>query len=67
VHVKGYKAVGYAKERMGYDKQVWHDEVMEYANKMDRELDGYSIEAEDERSCVVMLMRDAVERKISRV
>lgn len=34
VHVKGYKAVGYAKERMGYDNQVWHGEVLEFALKL---------------------------------
>jgi len=67
VHVKGYKAVGYAKERMGYDSQVWHDEVKNYAEKICRELNGYSIKAEDERSCVVMIARDGVELKIKKV
>jgi tRNA wybutosine-synthesizing protein 1 len=65
VHVKGYKAVGYARERMGYDSQVWHDEVREYAEKLAGELEGYSIKAEDERSCVVMIARDGVELKIT--
>jgi tRNA wybutosine-synthesizing protein 1 len=67
VHIKGFKAVGYAKERMGYDKQVWHDDVLEYAKKILEKLDGYSLKAEDERSCVVMLGRDGVEMKIERV
>ncbi len=113
VHVKGYKAVGYSRERMGYDNQVWHDEVMDFSERMARELTGaargevhasrgkaqspcdwkdssqsdgdlsnkdltginekkigkynYSIKAEDERSCVVMLARDGVEMRIDRV
>lgn len=67
VHIKGFKAVGYAKERMGYDKQVWHDEVMDYSKKILAGLDRYRIAAEDERSCVVMLARDGVELKIERI
>ena len=76
VHVKGYKAVGYAKDRMGYDNQVWHDEVRSYAERICEGLsskddsgdpDGYSIKAEDERSCVVMIAKDGVEMKIKRV
>jgi len=38
VHVKGYKAIGYAKARMGYDKQVWFDSVRRYAIKILEEL-----------------------------
>ncbi|MCD4770840.1 radical SAM protein [archaeon] len=67
VHVKGYKAVGFARERMGYDSQVWHDEVLDYAGKICEGLDGYSIRAEDERSCVVMIARDGVELEIGKV
>ena len=102
VHVKGYKAVGFAKDRMGYDNQVWHDEVRKFSEKILERLnvedigeaqtssgkaqsddwrssshgDGglaseglcrYSIGAEDERSCVVALVRDGVEMGINRV
>jgi len=34
VHVKGYKSVGFARDRMGYDNQVWHGEVLEFAQKL---------------------------------
>lgn len=57
VHVKGYKSVGYARARMGYDNQPWFDAVKDYALKMEAELDDYEIAAEDERCCVVMLKR----------
>jgi tRNA wybutosine-synthesizing protein 1 len=67
IHIKGYKAVGYAKDRMGYDNQVWHEEVKEYAEKICGRLDGYSIKAEDDRSCVVMIARDGVEMMIGKV
>lgn len=67
VHVKGYKAVGYAKDRMGYDNQVWHDEVREFALKILEKLDGYSIKAEEERSCVVCVAKDGVGLEIERL
>ena len=67
VHVKGYKAVGFAKDRMGYDNQVWHDEVLEYARKIAERLGDFRVGAEDERSCVVALVRDGVEMKIEKI
>jgi len=79
VHVKGYKAVGFARKRMGYDKQVWHGEVLEFARKLLERLNcvggahalhgGLAVEwelgAEDERSCVVALVRRGVGMRIT--
>jgi len=67
IHVKGYKSVGYARERMGYDNQPWHDAVKDYAEKIEKRLDNYKIAAEDERSCVVMLARKGAELKIKKL
>jgi len=69
IHVKGYKSVGYARARMGYDKQPWFSAVQDYAKKIEKELfkDDYKISAEDERSCVVMLAKDGVKLKIEKV
>jgi len=69
VHVKGYKSVGHARDRMGYDKQPWFRDVKEFAKKMEKELmkDGYKIAAEDERCCVVMLAKDGATLKIKKV
>lgn len=64
VHVKGFKSVGYARARMGYDNQLWFDDVKKYAEKIRSELDGYEIAGEDERSCVVMLAKKGCELKI---
>ena len=66
VHVKGYKSVGYARERMGYDNQPWFDAVKEYALKIEGNLEGYEIAAEDERSCVVMLAKNGAGLKIKK-
>ena len=69
IHVKGYKSVGYARARMGYDKQPWFEAVKEYALKIEKRLlkDGYKIMAEDKRSCVVMLAKNGIELKITKV
>ncbi len=68
VHVKGYKSVGYARARMGYDNQPWFDAVKDYAKEMGKELekDGYKISAEDDRSCVVMLGKNGAKLKIEK-
>ena len=67
VHVKGFTSVGYARERMGYDKQPWFDEVKDYALKIVDKLDGYEIKGEDERCCVVMLAKRGAKLKIGKV
>ena len=67
VHIKGYKAVGYARERMGYDSQVWHEEVLEFAKRICENLTGYSVRAEEERSCVVCVAKDGVDLKIGKI
>jgi tRNA wybutosine-synthesizing protein 1 len=68
IHVKGFKSVGYARDRMGYDKQPWHKEVRVFAEKLDKELGkDYKIVAEDERSCVIMLAKKGKKLKISKV
>jgi tRNA wybutosine-synthesizing protein 1 len=69
VHVKGYKSVGYARARMGYDNQPWFEAVKDYTKKLEKELsnDGYKIAAEDERCCVVMLAKDNTKLKIEKI
>jgi tRNA wybutosine-synthesizing protein 1 len=69
VHVKGYKSVGYARPRMGYDNQPWFEAVQDFAKKLESELknSGYKIAAEDKRCCVVMLSKDGAKLKIEKV
>jgi tRNA wybutosine-synthesizing protein 1 len=69
IHVKGFKSVGYSRERLGYDKQPWFLEVKEFSEKLAGELkkDGYEISAEDERCCVVMLAKKGKKLKIEKV
>lgn len=67
VHVRGFKSVGYARGRLGYDKQPWFDEVKKYALEIRDGLEGYEVAGEDERCCVVMLARAGAKLKIEKV
>jgi len=67
VHVKGFKSVGKSRERFGYDKQPWFDEVKKFAKKLEEELDDYEIKGEDERCCVLLLVKKGKELKIEGV
>ena len=68
VEVKGFMSVGFARKRLGYDRMPWHREVMEFAEKLEKELNSvgekHKILDEHERSCVVVLGRDKGELKI---
>jgi tRNA wybutosine-synthesizing protein 1 len=67
VHIKGFMSVGYARKRLGYDKQPWFSEVKNYAQKILVKLDDFEIGGEDERSCVVMLKKKGIEMKIREI
>jgi tRNA wybutosine-synthesizing protein 1 len=64
IHIKGFKSIGYARKRMGYDKQPWFRDVREFSLKLLERLGDYEIGGEDARSCVVMLKKKGVEVKI---
>lgn len=66
IHVKGFKSLGYSRNRIGYSKQPFYQEVREFANKLLKELknDGYQILGEVKTSCVVLLGKDKEMMKI---
>tara|TARA_Y100000310_G_C20700579_1_gene829469 strand:+ start:3633 stop:4382 length:750 start_codon:yes stop_codon:yes gene_type:complete len=64
VHVKGFMSVGYARDRMGYDKMPWFKEVKDYALKVLSGLGEYELAGEDERCCVVLLAKKGKKLKI---
>lgn len=57
IHVKGFKSLGYSRKRLGYSKQPFHEEVKDFAKKLEQELkgEGYKKLGEEERNCVVLL------------
>ena len=68
IHVKGFMSVGYARDRMGYDKQPWHKDVKEFSEKLILKLgDKWKILGEEERSCVVLLGKNKKDLKIRNV
>ena len=68
IHVKGFKSVGYSRNRMDYDKQPFFEEVQEFAKKLSKELkkEGYKKLGEDDRSCVVLLGKNKKDMKIKK-
>ncbi len=68
IHVKGFKSLGYSRKRMGYSKQPFHEEVMEFAKKLVKELetDGYKILGQEKYSCVVVLGKNKKDMKIKK-
>ncbi len=68
VHIKGFTSIGYARNRMGYDKQPLFEEVKIFAKKILKELkktdNSWKILAKDKKSCVLAIGRNKKEMKI---
>ncbi len=68
IELKGFMSVGFARERLGYDRMPWHKDVLEFAQELEKELNSfdkkYKILDEHERSCAVVLGMDKKELKI---
>jgi len=65
VELKSYMAVGFARNRLGYDRMPFFEEIIEFSKKISK-LTGYKIEDYVEVSRVVLLIRDdSVKRFIS--
>jgi len=69
VHVKGFKSVGYSRDRLGYDKMPSFEEVKQFAKGLESELkdSDYKIAGEDERCCVVLIAKKGKKLKIKEV
>jgi tRNA wybutosine-synthesizing protein 1 len=68
IHVKGFKSVGYARTRLGYDKQPWFNEIKDYSKELLKLLNNeYEIKGEHENSSVVLIAKKGLELKIKKV
>lgn len=68
IEVKGYMSVGFARQRLGYDKMPSHEEVKDYAKKIVKKLgEGYKILDEHEFSRVVLIGRNKEMMKIKKI
>ncbi len=67
LEVKSYMAIGFSRERLGYDMMLTHDEIKEYSKKLIRELKhGYKILNEHKLSRVVLIGKDKKGMKIKK-
>lgn len=65
LEIKGYMSVGFARERLGYDKMLTYKEVKDYSEKISKQLGGgYNILDEHEFSRVILVGRDKEMMKI---
>jgi wyosine [tRNA(Phe)-imidazoG37] synthetase (radical SAM superfamily) len=70
IHVDGFKSIGSARERMSWKKMPNFNEVKEFAEKLEKELNkkGYKIMGEEKRSAVVLISnKKKSELKIKKV
>ena len=65
IEIKGYMSVGFARQRLGYDKMPSHEEIKDFAKKIVKKLGkGYKILDEHVFSRVVLIGRDKGMMKI---
>ncbi len=64
VEVKGVMSVGYARERIPYDKMPYHKDIIEFSKKMLKYLPEFKILDEKIESRVLLLGKDKSEMKI---
>lgn len=68
VEIKGYMSVGFARERLGYDKMPTHKEMLEFVNELERELKGtiYKLQDFHVPSRAYVLCKDKKDLKIKK-
>jgi tRNA wybutosine-synthesizing protein 1 len=67
VEIKGFMSVGFARERIGYDKMPYHQDIVDFANEILTFLPKYKFLDEKKESRVVLLgksKRDMMIKKI---
>ena len=67
VEVKSFMSVGYARQRMGYEKMPSHGEIKEFASTLAREIgNGYKVLDEHIASRIVLIGKDKRKMKIQK-
>jgi tRNA wybutosine-synthesizing protein 1 len=68
VEIKAYMSVGFARERIGYDKMPFHKDVQKFAKELVKELKGTKLKILDEKeeSRVVLIGKNKKDMKIKR-
>lgn len=60
VELKGFMSVGFARQRLGYERMPWHKDILDFAKKLEKQLksEKYKILDEHEISRAVVMGRD---------
>lgn len=65
IEVKSYMAIGFSRERLGYDLMLSHSEIKEYTKRLSKKLGkGYKILDEHKLSRVVLIGKDRKRMRI---
>ncbi len=67
IELKGFMSVGFARERLGYEKMPWHEDILEFAHALEKKLkkEKYKILDEHYYSRAVVLGKNKEELKIT--
>ncbi len=68
IELKGFMSVGFARERLGYDRMPTHNEMLEFAKKLEKELGGtgYKLQDMHEASRAYVLCKNKKDLKIKK-
>jgi len=66
VEIKGFMSVGFARQRIGYDKMPLHEDIVEFAEKILKFLPKYKFLDEKKESRVVLLGKNRGNMKIKK-
>jgi tRNA wybutosine-synthesizing protein 1 len=66
IEVKGFMSVGFARERLGYERMPYHKEIVEFSREVLKFLPEYKILDEKKESRVVLLGKDKKDMKIKK-
>jgi len=66
VEIKGFMSVGFARERLGYDKMPYHQDIADFANEVLKFLPEYKFLDEKKESRVVLLGKNKKDMKIKK-
>ncbi len=66
IEIKSYMAIGFSRERLGYEKMLSHKEIKEYAKQMVKKLDNYKVLSKHKLSRVVLIGKSKEKMKIKK-
>jgi tRNA wybutosine-synthesizing protein 1 len=66
IEIKGFMSVGFARERLGYDRMPYHKEIVEFSKEILKFLPEYKFLDEKKESRVVLLGKNKKDMKIKK-